>query len=99
MSGKLQLLDRLLTRVLAQGSRVLVFSQYTLTLDALCEYCAARFGPEGQGYLRLDGQTNRIKRVTNSQKYNLCQEMNVGFQEPDSPLTPNSKPQTPNPNP
>ena len=88
MSGKLQLLDRLLTHVLAQGSRVLVFSQYTLTLDALCEYCAARFGPEGQGYLRLDGQTNRIKRVTNSQKCNLCQEMNVrAFNAPDSPIT------------
>jgi SNF2 family DNA or RNA helicase len=98
VSGKLQLLDRLLTRVLAQGSRVLVFSQYTLTLDALCEYCAARFGPEGQGYLRLDGQTNRIKRVTNSQKYHLCQEMNVrAFNAPDSLLTPNPKPQTLNP--
>eukprot|EP00961_Rhodomonas_salina_P166086 2238024-Rhodomonas_salina.2 len=46
--GKLQLLDRLLTRVLAAGSRVLLFSQYTLTLDVLCEYCAQRFGPESQ---------------------------------------------------
>jgi SWI/SNF-related matrix-associated actin-dependent regulator of chromatin subfamily A member 5 len=75
-SGKLQLLDRLLTRVLGQGSRVLVFSQYTLTLDMLCEYCTARFGPEGQGYLRLDGATNRIKR-----------EMDVrAFNAPDSPI-------------
>ena len=39
--------------VLAEESRVLVFSQFTLTLDVLEEYCQSRFGPEGQGYLRL----------------------------------------------
>jgi SNF2 family DNA or RNA helicase len=52
----------------AQGSRVLLFSQYTLTLDVLCEYCAERFGPEGQGYLRLDGATNRIKREMDARR-------------------------------
>ena len=34
-SGKLALLDRLLLRLKAQGSRVLVFSQYTETLEIL----------------------------------------------------------------
>jgi hypothetical protein len=69
-SGKLHLLDRLLFRVRAQGSRVLLFSQYTLTLDVLSEYCAVRFGPEGRGFLRLDGSTNRIKREMDVRKFN-----------------------------
>jgi SWI/SNF-related matrix-associated actin-dependent regulator of chromatin subfamily A member 5 len=68
--GKLQVLDRLLTRVLAKGSRVLVFSQWTLTLDVLCIYCETRFGAEGVGYLRLDGSTNRIKREMDVRSYN-----------------------------
>lgn len=69
-SGKLQLLDRLLGRHIAQGSRALVFSQYTLTLDVLQEYCALRFGPEGTGFLRLDGATNRIKREMDVRSFN-----------------------------
>ena len=69
-SGKLQLLDRLLTRLLGEGSRVLVFSQFTMTMDVLCEYFSARFGPEGQGYLRLDGATNRIKREMDVRSFN-----------------------------
>ena len=45
-------LPSLLTTSLAAGSRALVFSQYTLTLDVLEEYCKLRFGPEGAGFLR-----------------------------------------------
>ena len=69
-SGKLQLLDRLLSRVRAEGSRILLFSQFTLTLDVLSEYCAHRFGPEGRGFLRLDGSTNRIKREMDVRAFN-----------------------------
>ena len=69
-SGKLHLLDRLLGRLRAEGSRVLLFSQFTLTLDVLAEYCAARFGPEGRGYLRLEGGTNRIKREMDVRAFN-----------------------------
>ena len=36
------MLDRLLARCRAAKSRVLIFSQYTLTLDVLEEYAAAR---------------------------------------------------------
>ncbi|KAH8062912.1 helicase [Aureococcus anophagefferens] len=59
-SGKLALLDRLLARKKAAGSRVLLFSQFTLTLDVLEEYCAAHHGDRGVGYLRHqsgDGDT------------------------------------------
>jgi SWI/SNF-related matrix-associated actin-dependent regulator of chromatin subfamily A member 5 len=69
-SGKLQMLDRLLSRVRASGSRVLLFSQFTLTLDVLAEYCQTRFGPEGRGFVRLDGSTNRIKREMDVRAFN-----------------------------
>ena len=69
-SGKLHLLDRLLSRVRTSGSRVLLFSQFTMTLDVLAEYCESRFGPEGRGFLRLDGSTNRIKREMDVRAFN-----------------------------
>ena len=67
-SGKLALLDRLLDRGISQGSRFLIFSQYTLTLDALTEYCEHKFG--AAGFFRLDGSTNRIVREMNVRSFN-----------------------------
>ena len=69
-SGKLALLDRLVRRSRAEGSRLLVFSQYTLTLDVLEEYCEAAVGPRGRAYLRLDGATNRILREMDVNAFN-----------------------------
>ena len=60
LDNQLALLDRLLARCMVAKSRVLVFSQFTLTLDVLEEYCEAKFGPKGSAFLRLDG-TNMIK--------------------------------------
>jgi hypothetical protein len=64
---QLALLDRLLARCLAAKSRVLVFSQFTLTLDVLEEYCEARFGPKGAAFLRLDGE-RPLEKKTRRQK-------------------------------
>jgi len=47
------LLDRLLPRLQAKGSRVLIFSQMTRQLDILEDYCFLR----NYEYCRLDGQT------------------------------------------
>eukprot|EP01052_Picozoa_sp_SAG31_P010737 SAG31_NODE_596_length_13674_cov_3.806409_11_plen_990_part_00 len=69
-SGKLALLDRLLLRKKAEGSRVLLFSQYTLALDVLEEYCGQKFGRAG--YLRLDGTTNRIDREMDVRSFNAA---------------------------
>ena len=52
----------------AKGSRVLLFSQFTLTLDVLEEYCLEKFG--AHGYLRLDGSTNRIVREMDVRAFN-----------------------------
>jgi len=50
-SGKLNLLDRMLPRLKADGHRVLLFSQFTSMLDILEDFCQLR----GFEYVRLDG--------------------------------------------
>lgn len=58
-SGKMMVLDRLLTKLHERGHRVVLFSQYTRTLDIISDYLVYR------GYdatCRLDGQTNRVMR-------------------------------------
>jgi SWI/SNF-related matrix-associated actin-dependent regulator of chromatin subfamily A member 5 len=56
--GKLVLLDKLLARLQAAGSRVLIFSQMTRMLDILEDYCFIR----GYQYCRLDGQSSTEDR-------------------------------------
>ena len=68
--GKLALLDRLLLAKKAEGSRVLIFSQWTLTLDVIEEYVKFRFGAMGTAYLRLDGETGRIQREMDMRSFN-----------------------------
>ncbi|XP_043934314.1 chromodomain-helicase-DNA-binding protein 2 isoform X2 [Protopterus annectens] len=50
-SGKLILLDKLLTRLKERGSRVLIFSQMVRMLDVLAEYLSMKHYP----FQRLDG--------------------------------------------
>jgi SWI/SNF-related matrix-associated actin-dependent regulator of chromatin subfamily A member 5 len=71
-SGKLQLLDRLLVKLKAAGSRVLLFSQFTLTLDVLEEYARTRWGAIGVAFMRLDGNTNRIDRELDMRMFNAA---------------------------
>ncbi|CAF1243994.1 unnamed protein product [Rotaria sordida] len=51
--GKMIILDKLLTKLKEQDSRVLIFSQMTRMLDILEDYCIWR----NFEYCRLDGQT------------------------------------------
>lgn len=64
--GKMVLLDKLLTRLREQGSRVLIFSQMTRTLDILEDYCMWR----GHEYFRLDGQTAHDERQVSIDEFN-----------------------------
>jgi SNF2 family DNA or RNA helicase len=50
-SGKLALLDRMMARLRAGGHRVLIYSQFTRTLDVLEDWVTGR----GWGYERIDG--------------------------------------------
>jgi SWI/SNF-related matrix-associated actin-dependent regulator of chromatin subfamily A member 5 len=68
-SGKMRVLDKLLLRVKAQGSRVLIFSQMTRILDILEDYCAYRRN-EGFTYCRIDGSTGGEDRQDAIDAYN-----------------------------
>lgn len=65
-SYKMQILDKLLKKFRAEGSRVLIFSQMSRMLDILEDYCAFR---EYQ-YCRIDGQTEHADRVNSIDEYN-----------------------------
>ena len=51
-SGKLVLLDKLLTRFREKGDRVLIFSQMVRALDLIADYATLR----GYSHERLDGR-------------------------------------------
>ena len=65
-SGKLLLLDKLLPRLFAQGSRVLIFSQMTRLLDILDDYCSMR----EHDFCRIDGQTSCDDRDRQIEEFN-----------------------------
>eukprot|EP00040_Diaphanoeca_grandis_P033107 m.201962 g.201962 ORF g.201962 m.201962 type:complete len:1174 (+) comp32808_c0_seq1:142-3663(+) len=57
-SGKLVILDKLLSKIQAQGRKVVIFSQFTKVLDVIDDYLRYR----KFGFFRLDGQTAAAKR-------------------------------------
>ena len=65
-AGKMVLLDRLLPKLQARGSRVLVFSQMTRMLDILEDYCLYR----GHQYCRIDGNTDGEARDSAIETFN-----------------------------
>lgn len=65
-SGKLELLDRVLPKLLSFGHRMLIFSQFTTTLDILERYLNVR----KIKYLRLDGSTKYEDRCTYTEAFN-----------------------------
>lgn len=65
-SGKLLMLDRMLPALRTDGHRVLIFSQFTSMLDLLEDYCELRDYP----FVRLDGETNRVKRRLDVRRFN-----------------------------
>eukprot|EP00981_Chlorochromonas_danica_P010710 scaffold3341_cov165-Ochromonas_danica.AAC.25 len=65
-SGKMVILDKLLTKLIEKGHRVVVFSQFTHTLDIICDYLDMK----GYQYKRLDGSTNRVMREVNVTMFN-----------------------------
>uniref|UniRef100_A0AC35TMI4 Helicase ATP-binding domain-containing protein n=1 Tax=Rhabditophanes sp. KR3021 TaxID=114890 RepID=A0AC35TMI4_9BILA len=57
--GKLKILDKLLVKLKAQGSKVLVFAQFINSLDILEDYCKYR----NHSFVRFDGSTPYEERV------------------------------------
>ncbi|XP_071787735.1 SWI/SNF-related matrix-associated actin-dependent regulator of chromatin subfamily A member 5-like isoform X2 [Asterias amurensis] len=66
-AGKLVVLDKLLSKLKEDGSRVLIFSQMTRVLDILEDYCSWR----NHNYCRLDGQTPHEERQKSINEFNL----------------------------
>ncbi|KAJ1935095.1 chromatin remodeling complex Adenosinetriphosphatase, partial [Linderina macrospora] len=64
-SSKMAVLDKLLKKMQAQGSRVLIFSQMSRMLDILEDYCMFR----GYKYCRLDGSTDHEDRVASIDEF------------------------------
>ena len=64
--GKLLLLDKLLTKLRAAGSRVLIFSQMTRVLDILEDYASIR----EYNICRIDGSTSGEDRQTAMDEFN-----------------------------
>ena len=65
--GKMVLLDKLLTKVQEQGSRVLLFSQMSRCLDIFEDYCLWR----AFKYCRLDGNTAHEDRERQINEFNM----------------------------
>ena len=66
VSGKIELLDRMLPKLFATGHRVLMFFQMTQIMDIMQDYLAYR----GIKHLRLDGNTGHEQRATLLQEFN-----------------------------
>lgn len=65
-AGKMVMLDKILTRMKGQGSRVLIFSQMSRVLDILEDYCVFR----DHKYCRIDGSTAHEDRIAGIDEYN-----------------------------
>jgi len=65
-SGKMMLLDRLLPKLMDAGHRVVIFSQFTRTLDIIGDFLSWR----NYLYKRLDGSTNRVMREVLIKQFN-----------------------------
>ncbi|KAK3678899.1 chromatin remodeling complex Adenosinetriphosphatase [Recurvomyces mirabilis] len=65
-AAKMVMLDKLLKRVQAKGSRVLIFSQMSRVLDILEDYSVMR----GYKYCRIDGSTAHEDRIAAIDEYN-----------------------------
>ncbi|KAF2170306.1 hypothetical protein M409DRAFT_19908 [Zasmidium cellare ATCC 36951] len=65
-AAKMVMLDKLLKRMMDQGSRVLIFSQMSRVLDILEDYSVMR----GYQYCRIDGSTAHEDRIAAIDEYN-----------------------------
>merc|ERR1719427_743582 len=74
-SGKLLLLDKLLTRFREKGDRVLIFSQMVKLLDILEEYLSLKRWP----FQRLDGSVSSDRRKQSIAAFNDAKSLDFCF--------------------
>jgi chromodomain-helicase-DNA-binding protein 1 len=74
-SGKMVLLDKLLTRLRLDGHRVLIFSQMVRLLDILSDYMSLR----GYPHQRLDGMVASEARKKSIAHFNAAGSLDFAF--------------------
>ncbi|KAG0015312.1 hypothetical protein BGZ80_009936 [Entomortierella chlamydospora] len=74
-SGKMVLLDKLLTRLKKDGHRVLIFSQMVRMLDIMTDYMALR----GFAFQRLDGSVGSEARKRSIEHFNAPNSIDFVF--------------------
>jgi chromodomain-helicase-DNA-binding protein 1 len=74
-SGKMVLLDKLLTKLKEDGHRVLIFSQMVRLLDIISDYMSAR----GYIYQRLDGTVPSDVRKKSIEHFNAPNSPDFAF--------------------
>ncbi|NXG49432.1 ER6L2 protein, partial [Psilopogon haemacephalus] len=72
-SGKMKVLQQLLSHFMKNKDKVLLFSFSTKLLDVLEQYCMA----SGLDYRRLDGNTKSEDRIRVVRDFNTVQEINI----------------------
>jgi ATP-dependent DNA helicase len=65
-SGKMLLLDTLLPALISRGHKVLIFSQFTTTLDLIGQYLTLRHWP----HARIDGSVAQVDRQAQITSFN-----------------------------
>ncbi|GFR51659.1 hypothetical protein Agub_g14095, partial [Astrephomene gubernaculifera] len=74
-SGKLALVDKMAGRLRQAGHRLIIFSQFTRTLDLLEEWLLGR----GLGYLRIDGTVAGAERQKRIDRFNAQPDAYFAF--------------------
>ena len=64
-SGKFELLDRIIPKILRNGHKVLIFSQFVQLISIMCHF----FDYRGIQHLKLDGAMNLEQRNENLKKF------------------------------
>ncbi|ODQ78363.1 hypothetical protein BABINDRAFT_19811, partial [Babjeviella inositovora NRRL Y-12698] len=72
-SGKMQLLDQLVPRLLQEDHRVLIFSQFTGMLDLIQDWCDHR----GHAAMRIDGATAQDERQAQIDEFTESNDIKV----------------------
>ncbi len=65
-SGKLLLLDEIISSAVSHGHRILIFSQFTSMLDII----GKRLSKNGYEYFMIDGKTSSYNRIEMSNRFN-----------------------------
>jgi chromodomain-helicase-DNA-binding protein 4 len=74
-SGKLALLDKMMGKLKERGHRVLIYSQFTRTLDLLEDWAALR----RWGYQRIDGDVPGLERQRRVDAFNTRPDLYFCF--------------------